>query len=169
MAETVTLTREELEQLIDQRVAQGVRRGTANTGPVSDDPLMAEAAGQALRSHPDPPKSQMEQLAKQRGGLWSPDNLEWRKYGGVIQGRDGRLRTIDHCPHAKPKQCDKCWTPETEGRWAYTLGLSDDIPVPLDDREEPGSQQGGEITRRMERGPGGRPRRAADTREPAHS
>ncbi len=136
----ITLSREDLEALIDQRVAQGVRHGTANTGPQSDDPLMAEAAGQALRSHPDSPKQQMEQLAKMRGGLWSPDNPEWRKYGGVVQGRDGRLRSVESCPHAQPKRCDRCWTPETEARWLYAVGLSDTPGISLDEPEDPGRQ-----------------------------
>ncbi len=156
MTETVTLTREELETLIDQRVAAQSRRGTASGNYASsDDPIMAEAAGQVRRSFPDSPKEQMAQLAKIRGGLYSADNPEWRKYKA--------------CRHARPRQCDLCWTPETEARWEFALGLTEKQPVPLDDREEPGAQYGDTPVRRMERGPGGRPRRAPDTREPAHS
>lgn len=147
MTESLTISREDLEALIDRRVAQQSRRGTAS----SDDPLLQEAAGAPPRSKPDSPESEMEQVAKQRGGLWSADRKDWRQYGGMVHGRDGKLKKVDACPHADPHRCDQCWTPETEARWAYSLGLSDEPGIPLDRPEDPRSQRANVPTSGAER------------------
>ena len=150
MTETVTLSIEQLEQLIDQRLRQ--RGGGVPAGPgVLDDPEMAPLLGVPPRSQPVHGAKAMEEIAKQRGGLWSADNPAWRKYGGVIITRGGQRKVVEQCPHATPANCDQCWTPETETRWAFALGLTDDPPdVPLDRPEAPRSQRANEPTRSAE-------------------
>ncbi len=146
MSESVTLTRDELNALIDERVAGVARR--SGFDPFGD---MPEQVNAIRRTHPDSPAQQMEQVAEQRGGLWSAKNPAWRKYGGIRKKRDGSLQVVEACPHATPKQCDQCWTPETEARWAFALGLTEDIPLGLDEPEAPRSQRANVPTTGAER------------------
>src|SRR6266705_1230082 len=120
MSESITLTREELAELVRREVATQSRHGTAL------DPFagMPEAVT-PRRSFPDTPESEMEQMAKMRGGVWLGKH---------------NIHEYKKCVHAHPDRCDRCWTRETEARWAYALGLSDVEPIGLDLPEERASQ-----------------------------
>lgn len=141
MSETLTVTREQLEQIVREQVQRATRHGDAS----SDDPLMVEAAAQPPRSFPLPSKrAEMEAQAANRGGVWLADHADVRKYV--------------KCKHAHPTQCDKCWTPETEARWAFALGLGPEPAIALDEPEEFGSQRANVPDRSAERKRLGNPR-----------
>lgn len=131
----IRLTRSELAQLVREEVA---RAGVRQRGPgLLDDPEMAPLLGVPPRTVPVHGAAAMEEIAKQRGGLWSADNPDWRKYKA--------------CRHRDAQHCDLCWTKETEGRWAFALGLVEDPPEEgLDAPEAPRSQRANDPTRTSE-------------------
>lgn len=114
-------------------------------GVVDVDPDFSDEMKQPPRSIPASPELKMQTAAKRMGGEWNP-NPAWRKYGGVVEGRDGQPTFTEACPHLKPATCSRCWTKENEARWEFACGIANYPGPALDVAEAPASQKAGNIT-----------------------
>jgi hypothetical protein len=155
----------EIKPVIDQL------RGQASRAIGSSDPEFAEQLTAAPRSYPagyrlDRPVSprvrheaKVAELARQRGGVWSPhpDECQYKVCDHEVACPDcaseGRVDELGGSPllpcathHRGPAQCDRCWTPETAARHLYALGLGPRPRTPLTPPEARGSQRAREQT-----------------------